>query len=96
MSVEENVNASHGDGATHAAQAAAERDALDSPEAGELFDGGQQLPDLAEGKIIRGKVLKVTGDEVLVDIGQKSEGSIPRSEFLGENGSLTVSPGDLV
>ena len=36
---------------------------------------------LAEGELIRGRVLQVTNDEVLVDIGYKSEGMIPRREF---------------
>jgi small subunit ribosomal protein S1 len=36
---------------------------------------------LKEGELIRGRVLQVTSDEILVDIGYKSEGMIPRSEF---------------
>jgi small subunit ribosomal protein S1 len=36
---------------------------------------------LKEGELIRGRVLQVTADEILVDIGYKSEGMIPRSEF---------------
>jgi len=36
---------------------------------------------LKEGELIRGRVLQVTNDEILVDIGYKSEGMIPRSEF---------------
>jgi len=36
---------------------------------------------LAEGELIRGRVIQVTNDEILVDIGYKSEGMIPRSEF---------------
>jgi len=36
---------------------------------------------LKEGELIRGRVLQVTNDEIIVDIGYKSEGMIPRSEF---------------
>ncbi len=36
---------------------------------------------LTEGELIRGRVLQVTPDEVIVDIGYKSEGMIPRHEF---------------
>ncbi|MBL8112551.1 MAG: 30S ribosomal protein S1 [Acidobacteria bacterium] len=36
---------------------------------------------LREGELIRGRVLQVTNDEVIVDIGYKSEGMIPRREF---------------
>jgi len=36
---------------------------------------------LKEGELIRGRVLQVTNDELIVDIGYKSEGMIPRHEF---------------
>ena len=36
---------------------------------------------LKEGELIRGRVLQVTNDEVIIDIGYKSEGMIPRHEF---------------
>ncbi len=36
---------------------------------------------LKEGELIKGRVIQVTNDEILVDIGYKSEGMIPRSEF---------------
>src|SRR5262245_63678019 len=32
--------------------------------------------------IIRGKVLEVVGDDILVDIGYKSEGAVPKTDFL--------------
>ena len=44
-----------------------------------LYD--ETLRDIEEGEIVRGKVLAVTPGEVLVDIGFKSEGSIPVEEF---------------
>jgi small subunit ribosomal protein S1 len=70
----------------------------ESGEAGNLFDSIATLssPLLAPGEIIQGKVFKVTDSEVLVDIGLKSEAAVPRSEFLREDGQLTVSPGDSV
>src|SRR5215813_746806 len=37
--------------------------------------------NLQEGQIIRGRVLAITPSEVIVDIGYKSEGIIPLSEF---------------
>jgi small subunit ribosomal protein S1 len=39
------------------------------------------LKDFVEGSVIPGKVLEVRPNEVLVDIGYKSEGVIPASEF---------------
>ena len=32
--------------------------------------------------IIKGKILNVVGDDVLVDIGYKSAGAVPRTDFL--------------
>src|SRR3982074_3231787 len=39
------------------------------------------MPDFKEGSIVKGRVLEIRPREVLVDIGYKSEGVIPSSEF---------------
>ena len=39
------------------------------------------MPDFREGSIVKGRILEVRPREVLVDIGYKSEGVIPRAEF---------------
>src|ERR1700676_272209 len=39
------------------------------------------MPDFREGSIVKGRILEVRPREVLVDIGYKSEGVIPISEF---------------
>jgi small subunit ribosomal protein S1 len=49
---------------------------------------------LREGELIRGRVVQVTNDEVLVDIGYKSEGMIPRHEFAGPGAERLPQPGD--
>jgi small subunit ribosomal protein S1 len=41
----------------------------------------ETMKDFAEGSIVQGRVLAVRPNEVLVDIGYKSEGAIPGSEF---------------
>ena len=41
-------------------------------------------------------MLKISGDDVVIDIGLKSEGVVPRREFLAPDGSLRVHPGDQV
>ncbi|MFO7526765.1 MAG: 30S ribosomal protein S1 [Ignavibacteriaceae bacterium] len=38
--------------------------------------------DVKEGEMIKGRVVRVQGDNVIIDVGFKSEGSIPRSEFF--------------
>ncbi len=49
----------------------------------------ETLKDFTEGSIVKGKVLDVRGNEVLVDIGYKSEGAVPLSEF-GEDAGVQV------
>ena len=39
------------------------------------------LEQLEEGQLVEGKVIQVTTDQVFVDVGYKSEGKIPISEF---------------
>src|SRR6201996_5892806 len=41
----------------------------------------KSLRDFKEGSIVKGRVLEIRPREVLVDIGYKSEGVIPSSEF---------------
>src|SRR5712675_1831288 len=52
--------------------------------------------NIAEGEVVKGTVLKVTPSEVVIDVGYKSEGVIAVSEFLDENGEVTVQAGDIV
>ena len=45
----------------------------------EFYD--KTLSDIRQGEIVMGRILAVTDQEVLIDIGFKSEGSIPITEF---------------
>jgi small subunit ribosomal protein S1 len=50
-----------------------------------------------EGDIVIGSVVQIIPDSVIVDFGHKSEGLVPRSEFLDPvSGELTVKEGDEV
>src|SRR4051812_37227165 len=52
------------------------------PETGELVpDYESTFPTINEGEVVNGTVVRVDKDEVLVDIGYKSEGVIPVSEL---------------
>ncbi|WP_448528996.1 30S ribosomal protein S1 [Raineya sp.] len=42
---------------------------------------GSTLAEVEEGKVVKGRVVTITDREVLVDIGFKADGTIPRSEF---------------
>jgi len=56
-----------------------------------LYEG--TLQSIAEGEIVKSKILRVTDTHVILDVGFKSEGAIPRDEFksMGE-----IAPGDEV
>jgi small subunit ribosomal protein S1 len=49
-----------------------------------------------EGEVIKGTIIRVTGEYAIVDIGYKSEGQVAISEFTSPKGELTVKPGDQV
>ena len=51
-------------------------------------------PTLTEGEIIRGRVIKITPSDVVVDIGYKSEGLLPVGEVTGFDGVVKVKRGD--
>ncbi|MEO1513224.1 MAG: S1 RNA-binding domain-containing protein, partial [Planctomycetota bacterium] len=42
---------------------------------------GDQVTDLRPGKLIKGRVIGFAGDDVVVEVGLKSEGLIPKEEF---------------
>jgi small subunit ribosomal protein S1 len=49
-----------------------------------------------EGEVIKGTIVRVTGEYAVVDIGYKSEGQVAISEFTSPKGEITVKPGDQV
>jgi len=60
----------------------------------ELFQESLRQPQV--GEIVKGVVVQIDPDYVLVNIGYKSEGCIPVDEFRDEAGQLTVKVGDEV
>jgi small subunit ribosomal protein S1 len=56
-----------------------------------LYDRPSQL---TEGEIVRGRVVKINASDVVIDVGYKSEGLLPRAEVTGYGGELKVKPGD--
>ncbi len=62
-------------------------------EMAELYD--QSLTHLTEGSLVTGTIVEIGSNEVVVDIGFKSEGLIPKEEFRTADG-LSVDVGDEV
>jgi small subunit ribosomal protein S1 len=54
----------------------------------------RKMATFSEGDIVRGKVLKITPSEVVVDIGYKSEGLLPLPEVTDYHGNVTIKPGE--
>ncbi|MBI4917874.1 MAG: 30S ribosomal protein S1 [Acidobacteria bacterium] len=60
----------------------------------ELFE--ESFQQRREGDVVTGMIVAITDDTVVVDIGFKTEGMIPRSEFTDRQGKVTVKVGDEV
>jgi small subunit ribosomal protein S1 len=58
----------------------------------QMYD--EKMSKFKEGDIIRGRILKITASEAVVDIGYKSEGLLPIAEITGYNGEIKAKPGD--
>jgi small subunit ribosomal protein S1 len=56
----------------------------------------ESLKNLAEGEVVTGRVIDVTNNNVIVDVGYKSEGLIALEEFVGRDGQIKVKIGDHV
>ncbi|MCU7796023.1 MAG: 30S ribosomal protein S1 [Candidatus Thiodiazotropha sp. (ex Myrtea spinifera)] len=62
----------------------------------ELFEESLSSTQLRTGAIIIGTVMDITSEAVIVNAGLKSEGVIPRVQFLNPDGEIEVAVGDQV
>ncbi len=62
----------------------------------ELFEESLQTIEMKPGSIVSAIVVDIDSDWVIVHAGLKSEGVIPRDQFLSESGELTIAVGDEV
>ena len=69
-----------------------ERDAEEYRKLLELYD--ESMRNLTEGEIVTGRIIGVTSNAVIVDVGYKSEGLIPIEEFTDRGGELSVRVGE--
>src|SRR6185437_12500286 len=61
-----------------------------------LLDDYSHFTPSGESEILQGHVLSVSDKEVIVDIGRKSEGLVPASQFPAVDGKPDVHPGDAI
>ncbi|MGA3025793.1 MAG: 30S ribosomal protein S1 [Bryobacteraceae bacterium] len=63
---------------------------------GQLIDDYSHFAPPAEGEVLQGTVLSVTDKDVIVDFGYKSEGLVPKEQFVLPDGSVHVRAGDVI
>jgi small subunit ribosomal protein S1 len=56
----------------------------------------ESLKSYQEGEVVRGKIVSLDKDFIMVDIGYKSEGRIPIEEFTGPDGEIKAQIGDWI
>jgi len=61
-----------------------------------LLDESFSDINLKPGTLIKGRVVSIDKEYVIVDVGLKSEGAIPKSQFFNREGTLTVAVDDEV
>jgi small subunit ribosomal protein S1 len=72
-----------------------EEENLSSKDYENLLDQYQfNAKEIAPGKIIKGKIIRVTSNHALIDIGFKSEGIIPMEDFTNIKDKNEIHPGD--
>jgi len=62
----------------------------------DLFEESLNTIEMAPGAIVTGTVVDIDSDWVIVHAGLKSEGVIPRNQFLNEEGEFSLNIGDQV
>ena len=69
-------------------------DSHDGADFMELYE--ESLKSIQEGEVIRGEIVQIDKEFVLVDIGYKSEGQIRIQEFIDAEGNIQAKVGDKV
>lgn len=59
-----------------------------------MFEESVQGKEIKVGSLVTGTVVLVSDNNVVVDIGYKSEGHIPLNQFRDANGECTIAEGD--
>ena len=70
-----------------------QQDSVRSEEDLGLMESMESFSPLTAGEVVRGTILKITESKAIVDVGRRSEGSIPLDELRSEDGSIGVEVG---
>ncbi len=74
---------------------------IDQEESTEEKDLGALIEEtldrrVSTGSVVTGTVVQVSADSIMIDIGRKTDGQAPISEFVDANGEISVAVGDEV
>ena len=61
-----------------------------------LFQDSVKDIDMTPGSMVNAKVVEIRNDYIVINAGLKSEGIVPKSQFLDSNGQLEIKIGDTV
>ncbi len=61
-----------------------------------LFKDSVKDIDMTPGSMVNAKVVEIRNDYIIINAGLKSEGIIPKNQFLDSNGELEIKIGDTV
>ena len=61
-----------------------------------LFHDSMNKINMTPGSIVTAKVMEIRNDYVVINAGLKSEGIIPKNQFLDVSGNLEIEIGDQV
>ncbi|MGA1841366.1 MAG: 30S ribosomal protein S1 [bacterium] len=67
---------------------------LDYDEMCSLYE--ETMVNIEEGEVVKGTIIKITENEVLIDVGYKSEGTIPLDEFKRHDDISNLKVGDVL
>ena len=69
---------------------------VDPEEYQHLLEDYSHLAPPSRHEVLEGRVLKVSGNDVFIDVGFKSDGVAPLAQFTDLNGAVAVQAGDIV
>jgi small subunit ribosomal protein S1 len=69
---------------------------VDPEEYQHLLEDYSHLAPPSRHEVLEGRVLKVSDTDVFIDVGYKSDGVAPLSQFFDLSGKVSVRPGDIV
>ncbi len=61
-----------------------------------MFQESIKDNEIKVGRVVSGRVVQITDNDVIIDIGYKSEGHVPINQFRNSSGELMVGVGDEV